>query len=314
MAAPVQPVIIVKKRGGHGGHHGGAWKVAYADFVTAMMAFFLVMWLVNQSPAVKAGVGGYFRDPVAFAEGGHGVLPGGDSIEAPKPESPPTAQAAEQERQQLEVAVSHIKEGLADVPAFMTLRDQVEFTVTPEGLRIDLLEKAESSFFDSGSATLHGEAGNLLGVIAKELGALKHDLDVEGHTDAKQYAARDGYSNWELSADRANAARRVMQRAGVRPEQVTSVRGLADRELRVPDDPFDPRNRRVSILVKSPPMKAPQAKRNSINTPPAPLPASASSAPPPAIDPGLTSAEAVAHELERAVPGVQHAAPAEQRR
>jgi chemotaxis protein MotB len=257
--APVQPIIIVRKKSGHGGHHGGAWKVAYADFVTAMMAFFLVMWLVGQSPKVKAGVGGYFRDPVGFSEGGRGVLPGADSVDSPPPQAP--AAAEDDERKLLEAAVARIKESLDRVPAFQTLRDQVEFTVTPEGLRIDLIEKADSSFFDSGSATLHGESEHLLGVIAKELGALNHDLDIEGHTDSRPYTANDHYSNWELSADRANAARRVMEHEGLRLEQVKSVRGLADRQLRVPDDPLDPRNRRVSILVKSPLMKSAAAAR-----------------------------------------------------
>ena len=250
MSAPVQPVIIVKKKGGHHGHHGGAWKVAYADFVTAMMAFFLVMWLVGQSPKVKAGVGGYFRDPVSAFEGGKGVLPGADTVSAPTPDSPITDQ--DSERKRLEEVVTHIKDGLDGVPAFQQLRDQVEFTVTPEGLRIDLVEKEHSSFFDSGSATLRGESINVLGVIASELGQLDHQLDVEGHTDSQQFSPSTAYSNWELSADRANAARRVLERGGIRLEQVTSVRGLADRELRIPDNPLDARNRRVSIMVKSP--------------------------------------------------------------
>src|SRR5262245_51083106 len=116
MSNPVQPVIVVKKKSGHGGHHGGAWKVAYADFVTAMMAFFLVMWLVGQSKAVKAGVGGYFRDPVGFSEGGRGVLPGADSVQAPKPQAPATETEVERERHRLEDAVLHIREGLDQVP------------------------------------------------------------------------------------------------------------------------------------------------------------------------------------------------------
>ncbi len=254
MTNPVQPVIVVKKKAGHGSHHGGAWKVAYADFVTAMMAFFLVMWLVNQSKPVKAAIGGYFRDPAAFdASGGRGVLPGGDTVNPPKPESP----AAEQEeRKRMEAAVLHIREGL-DKDAFKSLRDQVEFTITPEGLRIDLIDKDDSTFFDSGSAALHGETEHILGVIAHELGALDHQVDLEGHTDSRGYASTEKYSNWELSADRANAARRVMERAGLRAMQVTSVRGLADRQLRFPADPFDARNRRVSILVKSPLLTTP---------------------------------------------------------
>ena len=252
MTNPVQPVIVVKKKSGHGAHHGGAWKVAYADFVTAMMAFFLVMWLVNQSKPVKAAIGGYFRDPAAFeASGGRGVLPGGDTVNPPKPEMP---SAEAEERKRMEAAVLHIREGL-DADAFKSLRDQVEFTITPEGLRIDLIDKEDSTFFDSGSAALHGETERLLGVIAHELGTLDHQVDLEGHTDSRGYASTDKYSNWELSADRANAARRTMERSGLRADQVTSVRGLADRQLRFPNDPLDARNRRVSILVKSPLLK-----------------------------------------------------------
>jgi chemotaxis protein MotB len=254
MTNPVQPVIVVKKKGGHAGHHGGAWKVAYADFVTAMMAFFLVMWLVNQSKPVKAAIGGYFRDPVAFeASGGRGVLPGGDTVNPPKPE---TATAEQEERKRMEAAVLHIREGL-DKDAFASLRDQVEFSITPEGLRIDLIDKDDSTFFDSGSASLHGETEHILGVIAHELGSLDHQVDIEGHTDSRGYASTERYSNWELSADRANAARRVMERGGLRGAQVTGVRGLADRQLRFPADPFDARNRRVSILVKSPLLSTP---------------------------------------------------------
>lgn len=256
MTNPVQPVIVVKKKAGHANQHGGAWKVAYADFVTAMMAFFLVMWLVNQSKPVKAAIGGYFRDPVAFeASGGRGVLPGGDTVNPPKPEMP---SAEQEERKRMEAAVLHIREGLGK-DVFASLRDQVEFTITPEGLRIDLVDKDDSTFFDSGSAALRGETEHILGVIAHELGSLDHQVDLEGHTDSRGYATTDKYSNWELSADRANAARRVMERGGLRATQVTSVRGLADRQLRFPAEPFDARNRRVSILVKNPLLATPAA-------------------------------------------------------
>src|SRR6185369_6221516 len=165
----------------------------------------------------------------------------------PKPATPT---AEQEEKKRLEATVAHIREGL-DNNAFASLRDQVEFTITPEGLRIDLIDKDDSTFFDSGSAALHGETEHILGVIAHELGSLDHQVDLEGHTDSRGYASTEKYSNWELSADRANAARRVMERAGLRADQVTSVRGLADRQLRFPD-PYDARNRRVSILVKNP--------------------------------------------------------------
>jgi chemotaxis protein MotB len=243
-----QPIVIIKKRGGHGGHHGGAWKVAYADFVTAMMAFFLVMWLVNQSKPVKAAVGGYFRDPGVFetGQGGRGVLPGGT---APTEEGPKPKTDADAERKTLESAVAHIRARLEQEPEFKTLRKQIEFTVTPDGLRIDLLESERSSFFDSGSSVMRAETESILAVIAKELGNLSEAVVIEGHTDSRPYASSERYSNWELSTDRANAARRVMARSGLKETQVIGVRGLADRELRVPSAPLDPRNRRVSILV-----------------------------------------------------------------
>jgi len=254
MSAPQQPIIVVKKKGGHGGHHGGAWKVAYADFVTAMMAFFLVMWLVGQSKSVKASVGGYFRDPAVFeAQNGRGVLPGGKGFEQ-VPDQPPGE--TDVERKKLEAAADRIRVRLEQVPAFKTLRQQVELSVSPEGLRIDLVEQDESTFFTSGSAALRGESEHLLGVIARELDALNDQIAVEGHTDGRVYAASDRYSNWELSADRANAARRVMEREGLHADRIVSVRGLADRQLRIPSDPLDSRNRRVSILVKSAGIKA----------------------------------------------------------
>ena len=290
MSNPVQPIIIVKKKAAAHAHHGGAWKVAYADFVTAMMAFFLVMWLVGSSPQIKAGVGGYFRDPIGGLDGGKGVLPGSDSIDVPKPQGP--IDSAEAERARLEAVVESIREVMDANPAFQGLKDQVEFTVTPEGLRIDLIEKSESSFFDSGSASLRGESEKLLAAIAKELGPIHHDLDIEGHTDSAQYTLNDKYSNWELSADRANAARRVIERNGVEPKQIVGVKGLADRELRVPENPLDPRNRRVSIMVKSPVI----AKNGTMPAPPAAEPPAAASehavAPAPSADAAHVAAEA----------------------
>jgi chemotaxis protein MotB len=263
MSAPVQPVIIVKKKAAHAAHHGGAWKVAYADFVTAMMAFFMVMWLVGQSKSVKEGIGGYFRDPAVFeSQGGQGVLPGADSIEDPRTQMP--VADVESERRRLEAVVEHIKENLSAISAFQTLKDQIEFTVTPEGLRIDLIEQDASSFFASGSAVLRPETERILAIIAKELGLLDHDVVIEGHTDSRPYSSGGAYTNWELSADRANAARRVMDQNGLRSSQITSVRGLADRQLRVPDNPLDARNRRVSILVKSPLLNADTAPRAGI--------------------------------------------------
>jgi len=250
-----QPIIIIKKKSsGHGGHHGGAWKVAYADFVTAMMAFFLVMWLVAQKEEVKASVGGYFRDPSAFDASGQGLLPGGKSGVDPggaPPLNPPEQVAAEQEKARLEQAADRIRGSLMKGTEFASLRDQIEMTITPEGLRIELIDKSGSSFFDSGSALLRGESVRILSVIAAEIGGLENDVFLEGHTDSRPYSGQELYGNWELSVDRANAARRVMAGEGIRRLQLKGVRGFADTQLHLPDEPMDARNRRVSILVRS---------------------------------------------------------------
>jgi chemotaxis protein MotB len=254
---PTQPVIIIKKnRGGHGGHHGGAWKVAYADFVTAMMAFFLVMWLVSSSPEVKKSVAGYFRDPGVFDyEKSVGMMGGGisgiDEGRAPETPKQPDAAAVSYERQRMEEAAAHIRDGLNESPELKELGDQIEFTVTEEGLRIELLEKDQSSFFDTGSAVLRGESVRILGLIGHELAQLTNDIVVEGHTDARPFGAGSTYSNWELSADRANAARRVMEAVGLNPGQVQGVRGFAATQLRLAEAPMDSRNRRISIVVRS---------------------------------------------------------------
>ncbi len=252
-------VIIIKKvkKGGHGGHHGGAWKVAYADFVTAMMAFFLVMWILAQSNAVKAAIGGYFRDPGVFDfEKSTGMIQGGD--QAPlNPDQPPSVRVTRPDapigeaeaRAALEKTAGRLRAVLESLPDFKALGKQIEIQVTAEGLRIELLERADATFFDSGSARLKSETERILSAIAKELGQLPNDVVMEGHTDSLPYARRGDYSNWELSADRANAARRVMERGGLRDHQIKAVRGFADTKLRLPDQPMDSRNRRVSIVV-----------------------------------------------------------------
>ncbi len=248
-------VIIVKKvKKGHGGHHGGAWKVAYADFVTAMMAFFLVMWLVNQSPEVKAAVGGYFRDPGVFDfERSTSPIAGGTgAMDGPMHALTPDVAAAQAV---LEAAAARIKERLAAAPAFRDLVDQISIQVTHEGLRIELQEGREDAFFDSGSAVLKPRTEELLALIGRELAALNQGVILEGHTDSRPYGRAGVYTNWELSSDRANAARRAMEANGLPPSLIRTVRGFADTQLRTPDAPFDSRNRRVSIVV--PQLQAP---------------------------------------------------------
>ena len=251
-----QPIIVKRKKAGHHGHHGGAWKVAYADFVTAMMAFFLVMWLVGQSKPVKAAIAGYFRDPGIFDQAkSDGPIAGGDLRLDPEAAPPRDAAAdgnglAEGERAALEETASRIKQRLAESPDLRSLGKQIEIHVTRDGLRIELVDAERQTFFASGSAALAAGTEKVLELIARELGELKNSIVIEGHTDSRPYAVTDIYSNWELSADRANAARRVMERSGLHGGQVRGVRGYADRQLRVTDAPLDARNRRVSVIVE----------------------------------------------------------------
>lgn len=248
------PVIVIRRKKVHHAHHGGAWKVAYADFVTAMMAFFLVMWLAAQDSRIRDAVAGYFAEPgllphersnSVMASGRGGIDPSGLTVLDRKPNG-----MLEAEQKALVSAAERIR---AETQAreFASLRDQVELSVTSEGLRIELVEQNGSSFFDSGSAVLRGESIKILSVIAREIGTLRNDVVIEGHTDSRQYANGERYGNWELSSDRANAARRVMLEEGLRDGQLRAVRGFADNDLRIPDQPLDPRNRRVSIVVRS---------------------------------------------------------------
>jgi chemotaxis protein MotB len=250
-----QPVIIVKKKkGGHGGHHGGAWKVAYADFVTAMMAFFLVMWIVGQSKAVKSAVAGYFRNPGLFDfEKSDSMVPGGQKgiLPDPKPGAEASAAAGSlTDAAKLEEAAARIRAALGGVPEFSSLKDQIEIKMTTEGLRIELLESAATGFFDSGSAQVNASGQHILVAIAKELGKVPNGVVFEGHTDSRPYQSTVGYTNWELSSDRANSARRMMEDAGLARAKVRGVRGCADTQLRNAEDPYDARNRRVTIIVQ----------------------------------------------------------------
>jgi chemotaxis protein MotB len=215
-----------------------------------MMAFFLVMWIVGQSAEVKAGVAGYFRDPTAFTEGGRGVLPGAENGTTGGGQ-PMGMTDLEAVKSALEQAAREIRQALEALPEFKDLKDQVEITLTDEGLRIELREAPDDGFFDSGSARVKAPTVAMLEVIAKQLGALPNKVAVEGHTDSRPYSADSGnYTNWELSADRANAARRILEGSGLHAHQIEAVRGFADTRLRKPDDPLDAGNRRISIIVR----------------------------------------------------------------
>jgi chemotaxis protein MotB len=232
-----RPVIILKKAAGHGGHHGGAWKVAYADFVTAMMALFIVLWLMNSSKQVQEAVGGYFKDPTGTSKKvGSNMMGAGENFTLTRDNMPKL-------KEQLQSAMQQMTD-------FENLKNHIEMTVTSEGLRIELSESASGTFFDTGSTRLKPDGEQLLVTLAKELGSLPNKLSIEGHTDSQPYAPSATYGNWELSADRANTARRVMQASGIRTDQITQVRGFADQHLRKPEAPLDPANRRISLIVQ----------------------------------------------------------------
>ena len=235
--AETNEIIIVKKKGGHGGHHGGAWKVAYADFVTAMMALFIVLWLMNASKQVQEAVGGYFKDPRGSAK----VV--GTNRNG-------TGENVVLKKEDMKKLKDALLQSIHHLDPLDKLKNQIEITVTAEGLRIELMETAKGTFFELGSAKPTPELIGLLKVLSVELGKLPNKVSIEGHTDSKPYTGGRNYDNWDLSTDRANEARRIMQAEGVQPEQISQVRGFADQRLRLPQNPEDPSNRRISVIVQ----------------------------------------------------------------
>jgi chemotaxis protein MotB len=283
-----QPIIIKKKKGGGGhGHHGGAWKVAYADFVTAMMAFFIVMWILGMSPEAKESIQAYYEDPGAFDiitgtpilvdlgnptlnsgkegdEGGDGYK-GKYDINGFRLSDTTKSQIADklmEKAAQDSIFAAEIVEqmgtGLKDffeeqmqkTPELSDLLSSIKIEITDEGLRIELIESSESMFFTVGSAQVNREASQIIEKLAREIGGLPNQVDVEGHTDSRKYSGASGYSNWELSTDRANSARRILAENGTWDGQITKVTGYADQKLRNQNNPFDVENRRVSILIR----------------------------------------------------------------
>lgn len=300
-----QPIIIkkVKKGGGHG-HHGGAWKVAYADFVTAMMAFFIVMWILGQSEEVKQSVQEYFENPFNYNmftgerktnapvqlnifEGTSGKdakgadKSGGEGNKNDKQNNviinfnsgekdsvvnklldraiQDSAAAAEKVAEIGNTLEEKFQDLVAKKPEFKEILSSIKIEVTKEGIRIELIETSEALFFDVGSDNLTKDALEILKTISKELGKYPNNIEIEGHTDSRAYVGKN-YTNWELSADRANSARRILERNGLWEDQIIKITGFADNNLRNPDNPFDVTNRRISILVKQ--LSATQFIRN----------------------------------------------------
>ncbi len=292
MAEHEQPIIIKKiKKGGHGGHHGGAWKVAYADFVTAMMAFFLVMWILGLSPTSKNRIASFFKEPGVFEN------QTGKKIPSPLDMSPgskgnegngsgdvglansdkdvnskfnaeaaalPDSVKRELEKQAVQDSISladkiaktaeKLREEIQQMkqmhPEIKDLLSNISVTISDEGLRIELVEVKDNEFFEVGSASLKASSVEILRNLGASLGKLQNHVVLEGHTDSKQYpGSRKGYSNWELSSDRANAARRILESSGLYPDQIINVVACADKHPYNNANPFDPSNRRVSIVV-----------------------------------------------------------------
>jgi chemotaxis protein MotB len=235
--ADVPQIIIIKRKKGHAGHHGGAWKVAYADFVTAMMALFIVLWLMGSSKPVQESVGGYFRDPKGVAQKKGSGAGGAGDAGAPKKE----------DLTQLKEA---LLKSLHKMAGFDKIKDQVEIIVTPEGVRVELMENSAGTFFELGSARPKPTLESILKILSVEAGKLPNPVSIEGHTDSTLYSNDKTYGNWELSTDRANLARRMMEENGLGPTQVVQVRGYADRNLRKPQQPEDACNRRVTVLIQ----------------------------------------------------------------
>ncbi|MFN8613157.1 MAG: flagellar motor protein MotB [Vulcanimicrobiota bacterium] len=245
------PIIIKKiKKGGHG-HHGGSWKVAYADFVTAMMALFIVLWVLAQQDKAKEAVSLYFTEPNLTPEEiklrlEHPALPS-SKVKMKAPKKDEKYQSFKQEHKQLKDLAKKIQARLEGLKWFKSMKGQLLIEVTDEGLRIEFLDAANAPFFDVGSPAPRSVTIQALTEMAAEIRKVPNPVAIEGHTDSRPFQSKN-YGNWELSADRANAARRILEAGGV--GHIAEVRGLADVKLRDPQHPFSDSNRRVTLIVR----------------------------------------------------------------
>ena len=296
MADEVAPIIVKKiKKGGHG-HHGGAWKVAYADFVTAMMAFFLLLWLLNVTDTVqKQGIADYFAPTVASSsESGAGGVLGGNSMQTDgamnsntgSPSvvtsiSPPEegskddaegegqseideeafmARLAAIEEATFDATKADIQQALASDPNLAGLAENVVMDMTPEGLRIQIVDQYDESMFEPGSTSIKPRIKRLMGKIVKAIEKMPNSISISGHTDSSG-SNTGSYSNWELSSDRANSSRRTLVEVGLDPTRIEKVTGKADTDPMITDDPSNPSNRRISItLLRETPVLPPNLK------------------------------------------------------
>ncbi len=281
-----QTIIIKKINKGHGGHHGGAWKIAYADFVTAMMAFFLLLWLLNSVTQEQLeGISNYFAPVTASTSAsGSGDILGGQTIteegaaqnstsrdsvtvDLPPPKAGsggdgseeaqsdnPSEEALEEakkekEQEQLDDAQTELEEALAGIPQLKNLAESLLIDNTPQGLRIQLVDKEGLAMFPSGGSDMFLHTKKILELVAKIINKLPQDVSISGHTDSSKFRTNDGYGNWELSSDRANAARRWLEHLKVAEKRIARVVGMAATEPLLPDDTTNPRNRRLSIVM-----------------------------------------------------------------
>jgi chemotaxis protein MotB len=286
------PIIIKKvKKGGHGGHHGGAWKVAYADFVTAMMAFFLLLWLLNATTEEqKQGISNYFapeavsysqsgaggmlggrtptkkgankspssptgivvplpREKKEFEKDGEGKSPDAKKGEGKTPDAAKGGGPAKEEDKALKKAAAELRQAIEKTPELKGLTENLLIETTPKGLRIQLVDRNNIAMFPLGSANMLAHTRKLLKKVGELAAKMDNKIAIEGHTDATPYKDASGYTNWELSADRANSTRRMLQSFGVAGARVVEVIGKASRDPLIKENPRDPRNRRISITL-----------------------------------------------------------------
>ncbi|HBN52714.1 MAG TPA: motility protein MotB [Stenotrophomonas sp.] len=303
-----KPTVIVRrvKKIQGGGHHGGSWKVAYADFVTAMMAFFLVMWLMAATTKPeRAAISEYFRNPSPLSGTSSTPAPGmagpggastsmiklggatdisrGDSndpFQNQRESIPTPVDEREREKKQLEALKQELEEAISKSQALEPFKDQLLLDITPEGLRIQIVDKQNRPMFDMGSAKLMPYTRQILGELSRFINQVPNHISITGHTDITAYSTQLGYSNWELSADRANAARRALLEGGMSEDKVARVIGLSSSVLFDKTDPQNPINRRISIVVMTKDAEAAALSATAA----LPLPAAVPPAPAPADD------------------------------
>lgn len=277
-----RPIIIIRRQVIAAGHHGGAWKIAFADFMTAMFAFFLVMWLLSSSsPKQLTGIAEHFKMPLSEAlKGGPAinaspsVIPGGgdpltkkEEVQMPKTDIDKTLEPEPEDIARLENLKKQLDDMIESSPVLKQFRPQLLIDITPEGLRIQIVDSSNRPMFDRSSAVVQPYMNSILRELSPVINAQPNKITLSGHTDATKYANGDkSYSNWELSADRANASRRELVAGGLQEVRILRVMGVASSMNLNQEDPFAPVNRRISIVVLNKQAQAAIEKANSANT------------------------------------------------